>query len=477
MRIPFLRSLNLQYLEGRAFDKLLLRPGGGGPYKRTFPVQRQLSSSTTHDSVFQPKRVLILTKLSRLEFEQLRQPEVTHDSDLETVLRKRGSDYSTLLYHHYIHKGCESRVHNCFQEFGVETRLINRFNYTEENIDWADVIVTTGGDGTFLMAACKIQDSNKPVIGFNTDPTRSEGYLCLPRKYSINVREAIRKLFEGKFRWTFRRRIRITLCGESVFDPPIELHDQQLSHPEYRFFDCLQEQHHSVTARSTSSPAADAYKHQSRVLPVLALNEVYFGECVSARVSYMELSVDGGEKVKSKNAGLCVSTGTGSTSWSYNINKMNRQMVQTILELAEKDEAKLSSNKGTSQQQPKISRSSNKLLVDRLTKQYNNQLIFSPESSQMMYTMRDPIASYTLPYAQEIPPRGCANKLDVRSRCFDACLVIDGGLSFSFNDGTHATVEMHDSDALKTVIDLADFEEEEGQQHQSQRRGSHTKIK
>ena len=86
-----------------------------------------------------------------------------------------------------------------FPEFILFLTWSNRKSYffhPQENIDWADVIVTTGGDGTFLMAACRIQDREKPIIGFNTDPTRSEGYLCLPKKYSINICDAVRKLFE-----------------------------------------------------------------------------------------------------------------------------------------------------------------------------------------------------------------------------------------------------------------------------------------
>ena len=36
-------------------------------------------------------------------------------------------------------------------------------------------------------------------------------------------------------------------------------------------------------------------------------------------------------------------------------------------------------------------------------------------------------------------------------RCFDACLVIDGSLSFKFNDGTRAIIEILDEDALRTI--------------------------
>lgn len=69
-----------------------------------------------------------------------------------------------------------------------------RINYTRSKVDWADVVVPIGGDGTFLLAASKILDNTKPVVGFNSDPTRSEGFLCLPKQYSEDVHGAIKRL-------------------------------------------------------------------------------------------------------------------------------------------------------------------------------------------------------------------------------------------------------------------------------------------
>ena len=69
-----------------------------------------------------------------------------------------------------------------------------RFDYNENNINWADVIFSVGGDGTFLLAASKIQDNTIPVIGFNSDPYRSEGYLCISKKYNFLVEDAINKI-------------------------------------------------------------------------------------------------------------------------------------------------------------------------------------------------------------------------------------------------------------------------------------------
>lgn len=56
------------------------------------------------------------------------------------------------------------------------------------------MVVPSGGDGTFLLAASKVLDNSKPVIGFNSDPNRSEGHLCLPKKYSTDIKEAIERL-------------------------------------------------------------------------------------------------------------------------------------------------------------------------------------------------------------------------------------------------------------------------------------------
>lgn len=91
---------------------------------------------------------------------------------------------------------CEEKVKKTLEDHGIETKVVTRFEYSDENISWADVIFTTGGDGTFLLGASRIAEPTKILIGFNSDPTRSEGYLCLPKKYSFNVQDAIEKLLK-----------------------------------------------------------------------------------------------------------------------------------------------------------------------------------------------------------------------------------------------------------------------------------------
>lgn len=165
---------------------------------------------------------------------------------------------------------------------------------------------------------------------------------------------------------------------------------------------------------------------------------MFIGEALSARVSYYELAVDGGERSKTKSSGLCISTGTGSTSWTFNINKLTHQSVEDLLQLI-KEETNL----------PIDAR--NQQLINKITAKFNNNLIFGPEVSLMGYTVRDPVSDGVQPFPGERKSRGFANSLEIRSRCFDASLVIDGGLSFRFNDGTIALLTIHDEDSLKTV--------------------------
>ncbi|KAK2718215.1 NAD kinase 2, mitochondrial-like [Artemia franciscana] len=385
-----------------------------------------------HYTGFKPKNVVVLTKLTRYEFEKAKAPELS-EPELKELLTRRGSDYNTLLYHHNIHKKHEEQVLYELERHQIEAKVVDRFNYKEEDINEADAVITIGGDGTFLLGAVRITKNDKPIIGFNSDPTRSEGYLCLAKKFSSDIGKAFDRLVKGEFRWMYRKRIRITLIGENIYDPPVELHDEQLSKPEYRYIDGLQEQ------LRNSEPETKEVPQNVRVLPVLGLNEVYIGEKLSARVSYYELSVDNGERVKTKSSGLCLSTGTGSTSWQFNINKLTHQAVANLL-VAIKQETGLMID------------AQNEELINRITNRFNHSLIFSPELSMMAYTIRDPVSVGTLPKPGEMKPRGFANKVEMKSRCFDAALVIDGGLSFKFNDGTLAIFEMHDDDALKTVV-------------------------
>ena len=101
-------------------------------------------------------------------------------------------------------------------------------------------------------------------------------------------------LLSGKFRWFFRRRLRITLTGDpdKINQPPVELKEQQLQYPEYRYMDLMSET--SSDDNIIDHPFKETTNDNmevSRTLPILALNEIYIGESLSSRVSYLEIQV------------------------------------------------------------------------------------------------------------------------------------------------------------------------------------------
>ena len=87
---------------------------------------------------------------------------------------------------------------------------------------------------------------------------------------------------------------------------------------------------------------------------------MFIGEKLSARVSFFELQLaESLTKFKVKSSGLCVSTGTGSTSWHLSINRITQQTVSDIMKMT-----------GITQTEPNT--------IEYVTNRFNESLIFKP---------------------------------------------------------------------------------------------------
>ncbi|XP_074138754.1 NAD kinase 2, mitochondrial isoform X6 [Sminthopsis crassicaudata] len=374
---------------------------------------------------FRPARVVVVAKTTRYEFEQqrYRYAELSED-DLKQLLALKGSSYNGLLERHHIHTRNVEHILDSLRNEGIEVRLVKRREYDEETVRWADAIIAAGGDGTMLLAASKVLDRFKPVIGVNTDPERSEGHLCLPVRYTHSFPEALQKLYRGEFRWLWRQRIRLYLEGTGINPIPVDLHEQQLSLDQ-----------HSKALNSSRICDQRTEVSGPYLLPVRALNEVFIGESLSSRASYYEISVDDGPWEKQKSSGLNLCTGTGSKAWSYNINRVATQAVEDVLKIAK--------------EQANLDFPLNKELVEKVTNEYNESLLYSPEEPKMLFSIREPIVNRIFSSSRQ---RCFSSKVCVRSRCWDACMVIDGGTSFEFNDGAIASIMINRDDELRTVL-------------------------
>ncbi|KAK0154124.1 NAD kinase 2, mitochondrial [Merluccius polli] len=382
-------------------------------------------------SGFKPSKVAVVTKTTRYEFEQQRYRFAgLSEVDLKQLLAMKGSSYSGLLERHNIHTRNVEHIVKSLKKKGIEVRVVRRGEYDEEVVRWADAIISAGGDGTMLLVASKVFSKEKPIVGVNTDPERSEGHLCLPVCYTHAFSEALERLQRGEFRWQWRQRIRLHLEGTGINPTPVDLHEQQMSLEQHN------RAHRITTLESRRETGTrDESFSEPNLLPVRSLNEIFIGESLSSRASYYEISVDDGPWEKQKSSGLSICTGTGSKAWSYNINKLVEQAVEDLLKIG-----KL---------QTGLDIPLDIGFIERVTEEYNQSLVFSPEDQCLFFSVREPIVNRVF---SSIRQRGFAKKVCVRSRCWDACMVVDGGTSFEFNDGAVATISMSEEDQLRTVL-------------------------
>ncbi|TMS37530.1 hypothetical protein L596_004442 [Steinernema carpocapsae] len=149
-------------------------------------------------STFMPHRVVVLSKTTRLQYE-VQQCGILDEDVLTEHLRRQGIDFAELKRKHCLQSAYIRAICDELRKSDVDVRVVLREDYTSKLVDWADLIISAGGDGTFLTAASKVDD-RKPVIGINTDPIGSEGHLCLTGKLQRKPQEVIKQVLGGEFK-------------------------------------------------------------------------------------------------------------------------------------------------------------------------------------------------------------------------------------------------------------------------------------
>uniref|UniRef100_A0A915PI98 NAD(+) kinase n=1 Tax=Setaria digitata TaxID=48799 RepID=A0A915PI98_9BILA len=375
------------------------------------------NNSTYPGLVFLPKHVVILSKTTRLDYERQKHPQLSR-TQFCALLKRSGWNYKEMKKKHVEQQNYVRTMRQCLESRGIEVEVVTRREYTVEVVAHADAVFSAGGDGTFLVAAEKIRD-HRAVIGFNTDPMGSEGYLCITKKGTQPAGEIIEKLLKGECRWIRRQRIRVTVlkwvensksnaeCDEECYEKSDKLREARL----FLQGDCDPE------------------------YPLLALNDVFIGESHASRVSYYDVQIDDGPMVRQKSSGMTACTGTGSTSWNYNINRVSDQHVGELLSIM--------ANMNL------LGESPTDAVIREICKRFNEKLLFDPQCTMIAFTVRDPVFNATFSAGIQ---RGFAKRIRVRSRCTNAHIVLDGNVSVPFNSGTEVLLEIHENDALHSTV-------------------------
>ena len=223
------------------------------------------------------------------------------------------------------------QVVKTFQQSGRNVKIKRCYQLQESDISHdIDLVISLGGDGTFLKTASMVPDATIPILGINTDPQRSVGCLCNRKIFFANKDRDIETLFRHFERENFEFFNRQRLLFEM---------EQQVS----------------------------AIKHRH-----LSLNEIFVAEKEVAQVSIFSLNVNNDYIGKFKSSGLIISTGTGSTGWLYSAKRFTEINVERAL-------AKLGAYNEPME------------VYKNIAVALSEQTVFPPSHKAMYYFVREPI--------------------------------------------------------------------------------------
>lgn len=95
-----------------------------------------------------------------------------------------------------VHITVADKVIQAFKESGRQIKVKQCYQLTDEDLadPEIDLILSLGGDGTFLKTASMINNRHTPILGVNTDPQRSVGCLCNRKVFHATCDDDIHKM-------------------------------------------------------------------------------------------------------------------------------------------------------------------------------------------------------------------------------------------------------------------------------------------
>ena len=99
------------------------------------------------------------------------------DSNVSSYISGKANAREAFQESHKTQQNTIQSVKTTLSAFGAEINMVYRSEITESAIKNADLVISVGGDGTFLETSHYITD-NTPILGVNSDPARSIGFFC-----------------------------------------------------------------------------------------------------------------------------------------------------------------------------------------------------------------------------------------------------------------------------------------------------------
>eukprot|EP00743_Colponemidia_sp_Colp-15_P007294 GILK01007877.1.p1 GENE.GILK01007877.1~~GILK01007877.1.p1 ORF type:complete len:366 (+),score=34.25 GILK01007877.1:49-1098(+) len=332
-------------------------------------------------------RVLLVSKTPNVERISRTRPDLIERLTCErasTAVRQR---LESLRASEATHTNNVKNMKLFLESRGIPFQEVKDLEVETTQIESVDLVVSLGGDGTFLKAASLIRDQT-PLLGINTDSQRSAGALC---RWKLNTQQdfpdLLHKLLTGDFSYKTRHRIRA---------------------------DVINEKEERITV--------DHY----------ALNEIYLGEVEPSRASSFTLSVDGQPKERERGGGLLVSTASGYSGWMKSACHPSLDSIREVLELAE-----------TAQDTTALMTQA-EAVARRFYEKYN----FATHEDKLFYFAREQIKAVD---QMQRYSKGFCDALVFESFCWDGFLSMDGMRHYPLNFGDRVYISVATDFPVRTI--------------------------
>ena len=161
------------------------------------------------------------------------------DAHLLRLLRKRHPDVVEMRTAHVVHTHTLEAVIETLRSLPVTFELAYRAaslpaSTALNSSPRYDLVISVGGDGTFLQAAHVVSDS--PILGVNSDPRRSEAVFCAATRQTFP--RLCRLALAGALPEQRLYRLAVKLNGRLVYPPAVNdalvVHDDPATVSRYR---------------------------------------------------------------------------------------------------------------------------------------------------------------------------------------------------------------------------------------------------
>ena len=166
------------------------------------------------------RRVVVVRKATAVELQAARP-----DQRLAMLIGKRDPLSDRVLAAHEEHVASLARVEAELQARQISYRVVSHFGRRDARR--TDLVITVGGDGTFLRASHAIVDADgPPMLGVNSAAASSVGYFCACTADGVGA--LLDQIAAGTLRARGLWRLQVLLNGKPVGD--LALNDVLLAH-------------------------------------------------------------------------------------------------------------------------------------------------------------------------------------------------------------------------------------------------------